>query len=120
MLSRENEDTLAYSDTELFILLRELKAEHDPNATHVVPAADLAAALAEREYWQKDSAAAWNKCEERRLAQVKAEAERDEALGLLERLLNDTAHMQSKHAAKMNREIAALLAKAGAGHGGRG
>ena len=39
--------------------------------------ARLAAAEAERDYWQKDSAAAWDKCEERRLQAVAAEAGED-------------------------------------------
>lgn len=39
--------------------------------------ARLANAEAERDYWQKDSAAAWDKCEERRLQAVAAEAGED-------------------------------------------
>ena len=46
---------------------------------------DLAKAHAEIERLKKECAAAWDKCEERRLAQAKAEAERDEARAMLAR-----------------------------------
>lgn len=42
------------------------------------------AAEAQVKWWQADSAAGWNKCEERRLQAEQAEAERDDALHTLE------------------------------------
>jgi len=53
-------------------------------------AATLRALLAERDFWREDSRAAWGKCEERRLAQEKAETERDAARAEAARL-RDTA-----------------------------
>jgi hypothetical protein len=55
----------------------------------------------ERDEWRKDSAAAWDKCEERRIAQEAAEGKLAKAIAYLEKI--------SRHA---NRSCSAIAARA--------
>lgn len=54
--------------------------------------ARIAAAEADLDYWQKDSAAAWDKCEEHRLQAVAAEAGEDALAECLRRLLEGNSY----------------------------
>lgn len=55
--------------------------------TPVEVADTLRALTKERDAWRKDSAAAWDKCEARRIAEEALEAERDAARAEVKRLL---------------------------------
>lgn len=66
-----------------FILESEPFGTHSSTYIHVVEHSALMEAQRSAEFWQKDSAAAWDKCEERRLEAVEAQAELAKAKKLI-------------------------------------